>query len=276
MSAEEEARALERVLRYDAAFVPRFAQRFGRHLLDALDLGPKSSALDLAFRTGYPSVDLLDRRDDLRVIALDTEAQHLELARARAGAALGRRLFVKQGAAYPLSFGDGVFTHVFANLVDRLGVEREGVIREAARVLEPRGQLAFTLCLRGSFAEVQDLLREVALARDLPGVTERVERYAASLPDEDTLRAELTRRGFDEVLVESWEFTLDHPSAESLFGDAAVEFAALAEWRWCAEGAPQPESVLRALRHAIDTYHQGRTFSLTVVGGCVTARRAAA
>ena len=39
MSAEEEARALERVLRYDAAFVPRFAQRFGRHLLDALDLG---------------------------------------------------------------------------------------------------------------------------------------------------------------------------------------------------------------------------------------------
>lgn len=276
MSAEDDARALERVLRYDAAFVPRFARRFGRRLLDALDLGPRSNVLDLACRTGHPAAEILERREDLRVMALDPDPQCIELVRARAGADLGKRLFVKQGAACPLSFGDGVFTHVVGNLVDRLGLEREGIVREAARVLAPGGQLAVTLCMKGSFGEVVDLLREVALARDLPGLADRVERYAASFPDEDTVRNELSRRGFGEVLVESWEFELEHPSAESLMGDAAVEFAALPEWRWCAEGAAQPEAVFHALRHAVDTYYQGRGFGLTVVGGCVTARRGAA
>ena len=53
--------ALEQALAYDAAFVPRFAQRFGERLLLALDLPPRANVLDLACRTGYPAVQVLDR-----------------------------------------------------------------------------------------------------------------------------------------------------------------------------------------------------------------------
>lgn len=274
MGDEDDSRALERVLRYDASFVPRFAQRFIRHLLDALSLGPRANVLDLGCRTGHPTIEILERRSDARVIALESDAQHLELARARVGAEVGRRVFFKQAPPFPLSFGDGVFSHVVANLIDRLDVARDALFGESARVLAPDGALVFTLCMSGSFIEVIDLLREVALARELPEVAERVERYARSLPGEDTLRAELLHRGYRDILVESWEFTVEHPSSESLMSDPILEFAAMPEWRWCAEGAPNADAVLRALRDTIDTYYQGRDFALTVVGGCVSCRRA--
>lgn len=270
----DDARALERVLAYDAGFVPRYAERFGRRLLDALALGPRANVLDLGCRTGYPAVDLLERSDDARVMAIDPDPQYLELARARAGAALGKRIFFKQDRPTALRFGAEVFTHVVGNLVDRMGVERTALLAECARVLAPGGQVVLTLPLRGSFAEVVDLLREVALGRDLPGLSERVERYAARMPTDEDLRVELEAQGFEAVLVESWEFALEHPSSEALLGDPAVLVAALPDWRWCAEGAPSPDAVLRALRHAIDTYFEGRAFELTVVGGCVSARRA--
>lgn len=274
MDAADEARALERVLAYDAAFVPRYAQRFGRKLLDALDLPPKANVLDLGCRTGYPCVDLVDRYDDARVVAVDPDAEYLELARARAGAHLGRRVFFKNDSVPTLRFGDEVFSNVYANLVDRLPASRADVLAVCGRVLQRGGQLVATLPLRGSFAEPVDLLREVALGRELPGVSDRVERYAASMPGDDALRAELEAAGFERVLVESWEFTLEYPSSEALFGDPVVVTAALPEWRWCAEGSAAPEAVLRALRHAVDTYFAGREFAVTVVGGCVSARRA--
>lgn len=275
MSAEDDARGLERVLAYDAAFVPRYAQRFGRKLLDALSLPARANVLDLGCRTGYPSVDLLERAPDLRVMAIDPDAQYLELARARAGAMVGRRIFFKQDRPIALRFGDGVFTNVLGNLVDRMGADRAAILGECARVLQPGGQLVATLPMHGSFAEVVDLLREVALGKDLPRVSERVEQYAATLPTEDTLRAELDARGFEDALVESWEFTLDYPSSEAMMGDPALLYAAMPEWHWCAEGAASAEGVLRALRAAVDTYFQGRTFELTVVAGCVSARKGA-
>lgn len=274
MSAEEdEARGLERVLAYDAAFVPRYAQRFGRKLLDALSLPARASVLDLGCRTGYPAVELLERAPDLRVMAIDPDPQYLELARARAGAHLGRRIFFKQDRPVALRFGEGVFTNVFGNLVDRMGADRRAIFSECARVLEPGGQLVATLPMRGSFAEVVDLLREVALGRDLPRVSDRVEQYAASLPAGEGLRWELDALGFEDTLVESWEFTLSYPSSEALMGDPALHAAAMPEWQWCAEGASSPDGVMHALRAAVDTYFQGRDFELTVVGGCVSARK---
>lgn len=276
MAAEDDdARKLERVLAYDAAFVPRYARRFGKKLLDALSLPPRANVLDLGCRTGYPCVELLDRAPDLRVMAIDPDPQYLELARARAGAHLGRRIFFKQDRPVDLRFGDEVFTNVIGNLVDRMGSDRAAIFGECARVLQRGGQLVVTLPLHGSFAEVVDLLREVALGRDLPRVSERVEQYAATLPTEETLRAELDARGFEDALVESWEFALEYPSSESLMSDPAVLSAAMTEWQWCAEGAGSPDGVLRALRHAVDTYFQGRTFELTVVAGCVSARKRA-
>lgn len=267
--------ALEQALAYDAAFVPRYAQRFGERLLLALDLPPKANVLDLVCRTGYPAVQVLDRVRDGRVIALDQDGRFLELARARAGTDLGRRIFFKQGTPTSLGFSDEIFTNVIGNLIDRVTTDRAAVLAESARVLRPGGQVALTLPLRGSFLEVVDLLREIALRHDLARLSERVEQYVNTMPTVETLRAELEARGFERVSVDAWEFALEYVSSADLFGDPLVQAAGLPEWRACAEGSDRPDEVIAELRRCIDTYFEGRRFPLSVVGGCAVGQRRA-
>ncbi len=263
----------ESVLAYDAAFVPRYAQRFGERLVTSLYLPPRANVLDVACRTGYPSVPVLDLARDGRVIALDADPRYLELARARAGAELGRRIFFKQGPPQPLRFGDEIFTNVLGNLIDRASADRPALYPEALRVLQPGGQAVFTLPLRGSFLEVADLFREVALRFDLGRVAERVEQYVATLPTAESLQNELESHGFVRVEVKSWDFTLEYVSSRDLFDDPVIHAATLPEWRWCAEGSTDPEGVLAHVRHGVDTYYQGRRFMLSVRGGCAVGYR---
>lgn len=273
MSLPSHDAALEQALAYDASFVPRFAQRFGERLLLALDLPPRANVLDLVCRTGYPAVQVLDRVRDGRVIALDQDGRFLELARARAGTDLGRRIFFKQGSPTSLGFSDEIFTNVIGNLIDRATADRAAVFAESARVLRPGGQVAVSLPLRGSFLEVVDLLREIALRHDLGRLAERVEQYAAAMPTVESLRAELEAHGFERVSVDAWEFSLEYASSADLLGDPLVHAAALGEWRACAEAADRPDDVMGELRRCIDTYFEGRRFLLSVVGGCAVGLR---
>lgn len=267
---EANDQAFEVALAYDATFVPRYARGFGERLLAALRFGPRPNVLDLACRTGYPSTSVLQAAPDARVVALDRDPKFLELARARAGAEVGRRVFFKQGAATELRFGAEVFSHVVCNLLDRVSVDRAAVLAEASRVLIPGGQVAFTLPLQGSFAEPMDLLREAATRGDHGRLAERVEQYAAGLPTAEQLREELAAKGFVHVSVDSWATSLEYGSSYELFNDPVTQHAALADWRWCAEAAPDADAVLASLRSAFDTYFAGRRFSIGVVGGVAT------
>lgn len=260
----------ELALAYDGAVIPRYARHFGERLLGTMRFGPKPNVLDLACRTGYPAVKVLETARDGRIIALDRDGKFLELARARLGVDVGRKVFLKQGGATALRFGADVFTHVACNLIDRVAEERTAILSEALRVLLPGGQVAFTLALQGSFAEPLDLLREVATRYDLARVSERVEQLTAKMPTAEQVRGELAAQGFVASHVESWGFTLDYGSSHELFHDPVIQHAAFADWRWCAEAAPDPDAVLASLRGAFDTYFAGRGFSVGVVGGVAT------
>lgn len=260
----------EAALAYDGAVVPRYARSFGERLLQSLRFNTRPSVLDLACRTGYPASQILEQRRDGRIIALDRDPKFLELARARMGSEVGRRVFLKQGGATELRFGAEVFTHAVCNLLDRVSVDRAAVFSEAMRVLVPGGQMVFTLALQGTFLEAVDLLREIATRRDLTRVAERVEQYATNFPTATQARDELAAQGFTDVTVDAWEFTLDYRSAHALFGDPVIQHAALADWRWCAEAAPDADAVLAALRSGFDTYFGETGLALTVVGGAVS------
>jgi ubiquinone/menaquinone biosynthesis C-methylase UbiE len=278
MASGERDQAFEAALAYDSAVVPRYARPFGERLLDALRFdtlraGARPEVLDLACRTGYPTTHVLQRVPGARVIALDRDAKFIELARARMGAEAGRRVFFKQSPAAPLRFGDEVFTHAYCNLVDRVTADRRGVLHELARVLVPHGQVVLTLTARGSFLEAMDMLREHAVRCDLTRLHERVDQYDLSLPTAETLSEELTATGFYDVAVERFTFTLDYGSAHELFSDPSIVHAALSDWRWCAEATPDPDAVLAAVRHALDTYFMGERIPVTVVGAVASAWR---
>lgn len=264
---------LEAAYTYDTVVVPRYARYFGELLLQSVRLPTRANVLDLACRTGYPSTDLLHSLGEGRIVAIDPVPAFLALARQRAGSEVGRRYFLRQEHVEALSFGDAVFTNVVGNLIDRATTDRGALLREAARVLRPHGQISLTMPLQGSFAEVLDMFREVALKHDLAGVAERIEQYALSMPSPENWRQEVESRGFERALVQEQTFTLEYPSGADLLIDPAIHWAALPEWQWCAAAVDDPLSVLYQVQDTIDTYFRGRTFETTVVAGCITAWR---
>lgn len=273
MDHDGDEHAYEAALAYDTVVVPRYAQPFAALLLDAVDIPARANILELACRTGYTSSALLALLREGRIVAIDDDPAFLHLARMRIGDEVGRRFFLKQEAVEALPFGDGVFTNVVGNLIDRATTDRGALLSEAARVLRAQAQLVLTMPLRGSFAEVLDLFREVALKHDLPGVAERVEQYAHSMPTREMWQTEVESRGFEHATVSTRTFSLTFAPDEPLLGDPATLAAAAPEWQWCALAADDPATVLYRVQDAISTYFRGRTFEVSVVAGCVSARR---
>jgi len=261
-------------LAYETAVIPRYARMFGDLLLRAVIVPARANILDLACRTGYPAMDLLRLLGEGRIVSIDPDASFLELTRERAGEEVGRRLFLKQESVEALPFGSGVFTNVVGNLVDRTTTDRGLLLSEASRVLTAHGQLVITMPLRGSFAEVLDLFREVALKHDLTAVNERIEQYAMSLPSREMWQTEIESRGFNDVTIDQSTFTLGFESGHELFADPATLVAAAPEWQWIASAIDDPSAVIYRVQDAVDVYFRGRTFETTVVAGCASARLA--
>jgi ubiquinone/menaquinone biosynthesis C-methylase UbiE len=259
-------------LAYETVVIPQYARAFGELLLRAVIVPARANILDLSCRTGYPALELLRLMGEGRLVSIDPDSSFLELARERAGEEVGRRLFLKQESVEALPFGNQVFTNVVGNLVDRTTTDRGLLLSEAARVLVPGGQLVITMPLRGSFAEVLDLFREVALKHDLAGVSERVEQYAMSLPSREMWQTEIESRGFGDVSVEQSTFNLTFESGHHLFADPTTLVAAAPEWQWIASAIDSPADVIYRVQDAVDVYFRGRAFEVTVVAGCGSAR----
>lgn len=271
---------------YDSVVVPRYSALFSRPLLDAIPQGTRGQVLDLGCGTGHPAIDVLRRMTDHgRVIAVDRDSGLLDLARRRAIEAHGKRIFFKVEAASELSFGDEVFDIVVGNLVlgsadgelsssgTGLPSGERAVLGEIRRVLAPGGRALLSRPLAGTFEEVVDMLREVALRRDLLPAQKRVEQLQARYPTREAWAVSLTQAGFAPVEVEAFEHKLAFKTARDLFADPLVRAIAVSEWRWVAGLEAGSETVLEECERALETYFAGGPVSLTVVAGAAQAGR---
>lgn len=259
---------------YDAVVVPRYSQHFGRLIVREVLPGTRARILDVGCGTGHPAFDLLKRLDDGgRIVAIDRDPALVDLARTRALGEAGRRIFFKTESVESLSFGDDVFEAVIGNLV--LGsMDRPGeALSEMRRVLTPGGRLLLTRALAGTFEEILDMFREVALRRDQPSVAHRVEIVAARYPAPSAVVAQVRAAGFEEVRVESETFKIPFRDAHELFEDALIRFVALSEWRWIAGFETGGERLMQEVEKSLDTYFGGGPLSLTVHAGIIKARR---
>jgi ubiquinone/menaquinone biosynthesis C-methylase UbiE len=259
---------------YDGTVVPKYSQHFGRMIVREVLPGTRARILDVGCGTGHPSFDVLKRLDDGgRIVAIDRDPAHVDLARTRALGEAGRRLFFKVESVEDLSFGDEVFELVLGNLVLG-GLDRVGeALSEMRRVLTPGGRLLLTRALSGTFEEILDMFREIALRRDMPSVAQRTEVVAARYPSASSLVAQVRTAGFEEVRVESETFKLPFRNAREIFEDAMIRFVALPEWRWVAGFDMGSDRILEDVEKTLDTYFGGGPISLTVHAGIVKARR---
>jgi ubiquinone/menaquinone biosynthesis C-methylase UbiE len=258
---------------YDTHVVPRYSSLFGRMLLARLPRDERVQILDVGCGSGYPALDVLRRMGPgSRIVAVDPDAALVDLARRRALDEAGRRLFFKVVAADALPFGEDVFDLVTANLALATFQQPEGALSEMYRVLTRGGRLLLTQPLVGTFEEVLDMFREVALKRDDTALGQRTARIAARYPEAGTLEAVVRGAGFEAVEIRTEELQIPFGSAAEIFTDPMIRFVALPEWRWIAGFEEGAEELLGQVQRHLDTYFGSGPLTLRVHAGLAIAR----
>lgn len=253
----------------DSVVAPKYGARFAQGLLDALPQGDRLQVLDIGCGTGQISFRLLERLgSSSRVIAVDHDAGLIALARQRGFGDIGSRLFFKTETAEALSFGDGVFDAVVMHLLYRDLEDRSAALKEMHRVLVPGGRMLLTTPLRGTYAEIFEMVRERAIAEGDGELLRALVEVETRDPSVGELETAVREAGFTEVELEHTSFRLSYPNVEALFSDRLLETIAFPEWEQ-AFGAEALADVQRRLR----TYFDQGALSLTVQAGRIVAHR---
>jgi ubiquinone/menaquinone biosynthesis C-methylase UbiE len=254
---------------YDDEILPIWSQRFGRMLVRDLEVPPRSMILDVGCGTGYPSLELLKRMDEGRIIAIDPLGPLLDIARKKAGDLAGKRIFFRSEAAtYKLAFADEVYDLVISNLgLMRLDSPRKAV-SEFARVTKCHGRTMITLPLAGTYNEFFDIYREVLTKNDQHEVLSRLEDHIALSPDVDTVVSWMEEAGLGDLEVEVEEFSLLFKSSREFFFAPVIEFGPLSAWKEVAGKGKAMQEIFWNIKESIDAYFSDRAFEITVKAGC--------
>ena len=272
------ARALEKQERlarvYDAEIGPVYGQPFAELLLASLAPRPSARVVEVGCATGALTAELARRFDARsRITAID-EAPFVAAAGAKlAGEPTGRVTF-QAGPAAPLALPDASADVVVSNLAAAAFDDPARAARELARVLAPGGQALLTLPLRGSWAEFLDIYRDALVDNAAPEGLAALDRHVASTPDGAEAVTWLEAAGLTDVAltVRRWEILFK--SAREFFFAPVVELGPLSRWKRIAGRGEGMQDVFFFTKEAIDTYFRGRAFPVTIVGACVSGRKA--
>jgi ubiquinone/menaquinone biosynthesis C-methylase UbiE len=264
----------QEALVYDSIVVPRWSTLFGRALVARVPHGMRGQVLDVGCGSGHPAFEVMRRLGDSgRVIAIDRDPALVDLARRRARDDAGKRIFFKVESLEHMSFGDEVFDLVVGNLVLGAVDDENDVLGELRRVMAPGAKLLLTRPLAGTFEEVLDMFREIAVRRDHAALQRRIDHVVARAPSAASWRNQLTGAGFDDANVHVEEIRLPYRNARELVNDPMLRVVALPEWRWLCGMQPGDEAMLEQVERSLDTYFAGGPLSLTVQVGLVEARK---
>jgi len=258
---------------HDAVVVPGWRRLFGAPLLERIPRGFRGQILDASAGTGYPSLELLPRLESTaRVVAIEADAGLLDLLRRRSSSVAGKQIFARAEELSVLSFGDEVFDVVIACAF--APICQRDIRAELRRVMVPGARLLASLPLTGTFEEIVDIFREVALRRGSVALAGRVEALAARDPSADSLVRSLSETGFREVKVEVHARELVFASSHEIFTHPVIRHVALADWRATAGFEPGGDSVLAEVEETLATYVPRGPIKLTAQVGVIEAVRA--
>ena len=260
--SEEEVTALQ------TEGLPRYLAFFQNLAIDRISLAPSGRIAAMGILASSLAAAVAERVPTAAVIGFDPSEWGVRAGRERSSPDL------EALASLPMKHPDASFSHVVAVHPLIPPAERRRLLAEARRVLRPAGPLLLALPLRGSYAEVNDMLREFALKSDSTKLAEAVEIAAQSRPTPETLTEELEDAGFDDVTVsvellsvpfETGREFAGHPLFGLVVGpDVATGL-----------GLPPPavSPALEYVERAIGMYWSDGAFELGVNLGCVSAIR---
>ncbi len=260
---------------YDDEIAPVWGARFGKMLLRNLAVPEKGQVLDISCSTGYPTIEILRRMTEGRLIAIDASSAMLDVARRKIGelGPLAKKAFFRTESPVPkLSFADDVYDLVVCNLGLGEMPDLDTALRDFARVAKRGGEVRCTLPLAGTFQEFYDLYREVLIKHDKHEALDRLERHIEKLPTTDVVERAMKSANLVGGL-EIEEFTLLFKSSREFFFAPVIEYGPLAEWKEIAGSGQEMQDVFWYIKEAIDAYFDGGPFQVTVKAGCVIGRK---
>ena len=264
---------------FDSDIWPLFGRRFAQLLLRELDPRPAAAALEIGCATGELTLELARRLDEAsQITALELSAPLATRAQAKIAATprTRRRVSIVQTATplHPtLVLPETTYDICVSNLGLADAPEPQRTVSELANMLKPGGELVLTVPLRGTWGELLDIYREVL--RDVLRDDRRTEAlvaldaYVASFPEGDTCARWLEEAGLSnvEIAVDRWEVLFQ--SAREFFFAPLINLGPLSRWKQIAGRGDEMQDIFFFVKQALDTYFEGRVFSVTIAGACV-------
>jgi SAM-dependent methyltransferase len=225
-------------------------------------------------RTGFPDNAMTDKLPGSTIVGVDTSAPALDLARSKASLHSGMRATYQVGDTVPTTLPSDGFTHALAihPLCDVDG--RARLLAELRRILMPGGQALLALPVRGSYPELNDMIREFALRQDLPNLSKAVDIAAQRRPTIETISEEFENAGLTEVDVDVQLIAVSFNNGREFLEDPIARLMVMPDMRvQLPVEAPILEQALRYVHEAILKYWSEGVFELTVNVGCASGRR---
>jgi SAM-dependent methyltransferase len=258
---------------YDTDVYQQWLRPFEDLLHRRLEALPKGMALEIGCATGRGTERLMKALGEkIRLVAQEDRNFLLDLARARLTDQVGSRLFFNSDQLPRLRYDEKVFASVVANLSWWERADRAALLAEMVRVLDDEGQVVLTAPLAGTFSELIDLAREVAVKLDqAPKLEPGIAALEAMFATPEDWTAEIEQAGLINARVDCEEVELPYASSRELFSSTLAQARWAALWRRAFGEADK--RVLWHVRQMIDTYWAEGKFTLTIAAGCLTARR---
>jgi SAM-dependent methyltransferase len=265
---------------YAQEIAPLWTRPFAQLLLSQAPQLGKGTILDLLCRAGEVGLPLVRRNPRARLVAIDTSAALLGLARQEAGSLVGKRVFLRgEKIQSKLPFDSEVYDLVVSNLGLLDVAEPRQFLRELLRVAKPGATVLATLPLRDSFAEFHDLLTRLVGQR--PREAALLEGARTSLPDALTLYSWALEAGLQDVAIVTQPFSLVFAGGPDFFFSPLIARGPLAAWLPALGESEEGKQVaFTELCAAIDqaasgegSGQTGAAFAVTIRAACLRARR---
>jgi SAM-dependent methyltransferase len=259
---------------FETLVIPRYLSFFGSLALDMLLPHAEVVLANLACRTGYPDAIIAERVSGGSLVGIDVSAAALTMARSKATLLAGLRASYREVDTLPTPLKGESFTHAISIHPVCSVEDRARLLHELRRLLVPGGQALLALPLRGSFAEVNDMLREFALRQDLADLARAIDTAASSRPTIESVAEEFESAGLTDVDVDVQRISVSFGNGREFLDDPITRLMVLPDTRALLQvDAPMVESSLKYVHDAILKYWSEGTFELTVNVGCASGRR---
>lgn len=258
---------------FESFVVPRYLSFFGALAIEMMLPFQPAKVAHVACRTGYPDAGIAEKLGDVELFGVDPSPAAIEVAMQKSTLVSNLRASYTVADGMPTELPQ-VFTHAISLHPSCDAAGRAAVLAELHRVLLVGGQAVLALPLRGSFPELNDMVREFALRQDLADLARNVENAVHSRPTIETVAEEFESAGLTDVDVDVQLIAVSFESGREFLEDPIARLMVMPDMRALLGGdAAQLDECMKYVETAISKYWSEGVFELTVNVGCASGRR---